>query len=285
MVGELIAGTAAGLTKPATVLIERVSDAVGGIAKPWQIQRVAKANAKANLIVAQSEIEITELQQRAAHRFIEEETKNQINIESITHQAIPHLSEDAEPEKIDDDFLRNFFDKSRLVSDEQMQDIWARILAGEANNPGTFSRKTINILADMDKSDADLFTRLCCYIWVFPGGAEPLVFVQDDFFTKRGVYLSSLAEIASLGLLHTSNLGFSLQGLPSKVTVSYFGRRVELSLAEGSNGTISCGDIVLTGAGRQIASITRLSPVHGLFEFMCEKWEKDSNIESVRVLS
>ena len=73
MVGELIAGTAAGLTKPATVLIERVSDAVGGIAKPWQIQRVAKANAKANLIVAQSEIEITELQQRAAHRFIEEE--------------------------------------------------------------------------------------------------------------------------------------------------------------------------------------------------------------------
>ena len=284
MVGELIAGTAAGLTKPATVLIEKVSDAVGGIARPGQIRRVARADADAKVILAEADIKITELQQRAAHRFIEEETKNQINIESITHQAIPHLNDDAEPEKIKDDFLRNFFDKSRLVSDEQMQDVWARILAGEANNPGTFSRKTVNILADMDKSDAELFTRLCCYIWMLPGGAEPLVFVKDDFFRERGIHLSSLAEVASLGLLHTSNLGFKLHGLPSKFTASYFGRRAELSLAEGSRGEMSCGDILLTGAGKQIASITQISLVQGFFESMCEKWEQDSKIESVRVL-
>ena len=37
------------LSKPATVLIERVSDAVGGIAKPWQIKRIAKAETKADL--------------------------------------------------------------------------------------------------------------------------------------------------------------------------------------------------------------------------------------------
>ncbi len=37
------------LSKPVTVLIERVSDAVGGIAKPWQIKRIAKAETKADL--------------------------------------------------------------------------------------------------------------------------------------------------------------------------------------------------------------------------------------------
>jgi hypothetical protein len=40
------------LSKPATVLIEKISDAVGGIFKPYQIVRVAKAEAEANRIQA-----------------------------------------------------------------------------------------------------------------------------------------------------------------------------------------------------------------------------------------
>ena len=31
------------LSKPATVLIEKISDAIGGIFKPYQIKRIAKA--------------------------------------------------------------------------------------------------------------------------------------------------------------------------------------------------------------------------------------------------
>jgi hypothetical protein len=38
------------LTKPATVLIEKISDAVGGIFKPYQVVRLAKAEAEANRI-------------------------------------------------------------------------------------------------------------------------------------------------------------------------------------------------------------------------------------------
>lgn len=40
------------LAEPATKLIEKVSDAVGGIAKPWQIKRVASAEAAAAKIAA-----------------------------------------------------------------------------------------------------------------------------------------------------------------------------------------------------------------------------------------
>ena len=197
MAGELIAATAAGLTKPATVLVERVSDAVGGIAKPWQIQRVAEAKAKSEarnaLILAQSEIDVTDLQRRAAMRWIEEETKNQVNIESITGQALPLVNDDAEPERIEDDFLRNFFDKCRIVSDEQMQDIWARILAGEANNPGTFSRKTINILGDMDKKDAELFGQLCRFVWTIAIDTEP------DRLLRRPILAAARMDFRPLG--------------------------------------------------------------------------------------
>jgi hypothetical protein len=47
------------LTKPATVLIEKISDAVGGIFKPHQIVRVAKDEAAADQIRAESQIQIS----------------------------------------------------------------------------------------------------------------------------------------------------------------------------------------------------------------------------------
>ena len=40
---------------------------------PYQIKTVAIAEAEAALMEAQSDIEITDLHRRAAHRFIEEE--------------------------------------------------------------------------------------------------------------------------------------------------------------------------------------------------------------------
>lgn len=112
------------LSKPATVLIEKVSDAVGGICKPWQVVRVAKAEQEAELIRATGEIEITDLHRRATHRWLEEEAKKQANIESITAIAIKNLDEEADPSKISEDWVSNFFDKSRIVSDEEMQELW-----------------------------------------------------------------------------------------------------------------------------------------------------------------
>jgi len=49
------------LSKPANTLVEKISEGIGGFCKPWQIRRVAKAEADVNLIKALSKIETTEL--------------------------------------------------------------------------------------------------------------------------------------------------------------------------------------------------------------------------------
>jgi len=149
------------LTKPATVLIEKISDAVGGVFKPYQIVRVAKADAEANRIQAESQIQVNDLHRRAMLRFLEEEAKKQSNIEAITRNALPLLEDKSEPQNVADDWITNFFDKSRIVSDGDMQHLWSRILAGEANAPGAFAKRTVNLLADLDKGDAELFMHLC----------------------------------------------------------------------------------------------------------------------------
>jgi len=66
------------LSKPATVLIEKISDAIGGIFKPWQIHRVAQAEGEAERIKAVAQIEISKLQRRALQRFIAEEVSSPI---------------------------------------------------------------------------------------------------------------------------------------------------------------------------------------------------------------
>ena len=51
--------------KPATVFIEKISDAVGVIWEPYQIKRMAKAEAEADLIMAETQIELSDMQRRA----------------------------------------------------------------------------------------------------------------------------------------------------------------------------------------------------------------------------
>src|ERR1700730_6385222 len=124
------------LGRPATALIEKISDAVGGIFKPYQIIRVAKAESEANRIQAESQIQVTDLHRRAMHRFLEEEPK-QSNMEAIIKNALPLLEDKSAPQNVADDWITNFFDKSRIVSDRDMQQLWA------------FSKRTVNLLADL----------------------------------------------------------------------------------------------------------------------------------------
>ena len=112
------------LSKSATVLIEKIYGATGGIFKPFQIKRVAKAEAEAALIHAESEIQVTDLHRRAACRFIAEEAKKQSNIEEITRKALPLLNDDSKPDQMEDDWIINFIDKCRLTSDQEMQNLY-----------------------------------------------------------------------------------------------------------------------------------------------------------------
>ncbi|MGO9633300.1 MAG: DUF2806 domain-containing protein, partial [Steroidobacteraceae bacterium] len=54
-------------------------------------------------------------------RFVIEEAKKQYNIEAITEKALPLLGEGASPQNIEDDWIAHFFDRCRLISDEEMQ--------------------------------------------------------------------------------------------------------------------------------------------------------------------
>jgi len=262
------------LSKPANTLIKKVSSAVGGVFEPWQIKRVAKAEAEANLTKAENEIEITDLHRRAMHRFVEEEANRQENMEEITKKSLPHLNEESDPDEIDNDWVTNFFDKSRIVSDDEMQNIWSQVLSGEANSPGSFSKRTVNLLSDLDKKDAELFQTLCRFGW-FIGSFSPLVFdPQDDIYKNLGITFESLSHLDSLGLIQFNGLsGFSRQGLPKSFSVAYCGQPLPLVMLQDSNNVLDIGKVLLSQAGIELSKIVQAPRVDGFYEYAKDKWQ------------
>ena len=186
-IGITIAGD---WSKPANTLIEKCAAAVSGIFRPAQIRRVAHAEADAEKIRAITQIEVTELQRRALIRFVSEEAQKQLNIETILTKALPDVKEDAHPERMDNDWIANFFDKCRLISDDEMQTLWAKVLAGEANAPGSFSKRTVILVGSMDKDDAATFSTLCRFAFIVAGDTTPLIFeTTNSIYNQKRNFL------------------------------------------------------------------------------------------------
>jgi hypothetical protein len=262
------------ISKPANTLIEKISDAIGGIFRPYQIRRVAQAEAEAEKIRATTQIEINELQFRAMQRFFIEEAKKQNNIESITSKALPLLDEKSKPEEMENDWITNFFDKCRLISDEEMQIIWARLLAGESNSPGYYSKRTIDLLASMDKSDADIFTNLCGFSFNVTD-ANPLIYDSEhSIYNSHGINFTTLSHLESIGLIHFDNIaGYILKRVNQKGYVTYFNKKLWIEFPKPENNEMKMGKVMLTHAGKQLIKVCNSIPIEGFINFVRETWE------------
>ena len=276
------------LAKPAVVLIEKVSDAVGCLYEPTKIKRIAVAEAEVSKIKAESDIQITDLERRAAQRWMKEEAIYQKNMENQVVRAIPLLNDDANPDAMEDDWITNFFAKSRIVSDSEMQELWVRLLAGEANSPGTFSRRTVNLLSDLDKGDAELFTRLCGLVWTLETEIEilpvPLVLdVEAKIYSRNGIDFMTLHNFESLGLLKfdqfanvrfTSSFDSQKPNSPDRCLARYFGKPLLLDLSKDVDNSLRFGQTFFTNAGEELARICGGKPVDGFYDYVKEQWKQ-----------
>lgn len=257
----------------ANILIEKISDAIGWVVRPYQIRRIARAEADADITRTLTKIEIDELTRRALGRVIVEETKKQDNIESIISKALPQLENNANPQGINDDWITNFFDKCRIVSDEEMQALWAKVLSGEANSPGKYSRKTVNFLGTLDKSDATLFASLCGFGWLF-GDVVPLVYnVESLIYKEHGITFRTLKHLDNIGLLSFEHIGgYRSKGLMKKIKLFYYGVPILIEFPKENDNELNIGNVLLSQIGQELALICGSKPVNGFLEYVIDYW-------------
>ena len=264
-----------GLSKPATVLIEKISDATGAIFKPIQIKRVAKADAEADRIKTLASIETSEMERRAIVRLIQEEGKKQENIESITAQATHKLNDDAKPGDIEDDWISHFFEKCRNISDQDMQRLWSNLLSGEANKPGSYSKRTLELVSTLDKYEAHLFTSLCSFA-ISEGGLVPLILnYEDEIYAKKGINFSSLNHLEAIGLVKFNDVtGFVIKDFAKEDVIHYHGIPIHFKFKQESGNTLKIGNILLTQAGQQLALVCGAQINREFVNYIIEHYKK-----------
>ena len=91
-----------------------------------------------------------------------QEEKRQGNIGAVVRQAAAQLGgKDVPDHEPDHDWTARFFNEIQDVSSGDMQTLWAKVLAGEVERPGSTSIKTLSILKNLDRVSAALFRTLC----------------------------------------------------------------------------------------------------------------------------
>lgn len=264
-----------GISQPATELIKRISDALGSLLQPWQMRRIARAQTDVDQIMAESQIKISEIEQRGINRLIKEEGRRQNNIESITAQALPLLSPDARPDEVDIDWIVHFFDRCRLVSDIEMQTVWANLLAGESNNPKQFSKRTIDLISTLDKTDAEIFTKICPFIWKI--GNEPFLIIPDvneSDYMKSGIDYSAMKHLEDIGLLSISTISpYGYRGITPTTSISYFDKRCSV-WAGAAGQSLSLGSALLSRSGQQLSRLVSCEPSEQYYVSIVAEWHR-----------
>ena len=268
-------------SKPATSLIENVSRAVGGIASPWQIKRVAAADAQASVLRAEGEAKAMEITKRAELRVARLEERRQENIEDITFQAASLIGDDAPPSEIDQDWLIYFFNSCQDTSDDEMKIIWSKLLSEEFKHPGNFSKRTIFRISQLTKREANDFTFVCSHIFDVNGKPELLLHQER---VNETIGIGRANQLASVGLLNFELL-ITVSSSKQEFVISHKNQQGTIRGLENSFDPLSgskhqspsywieVGNFELTDSGKELHRICGAKPTNEIFERTLELTE------------
>jgi Protein of unknown function (DUF2806) len=286
LLNSLVTGTTA-VPQSVAKLIDTVGEQMGFFLEPIHIRRrgqakvdvaAAEAEAKAELAVARAENKLTlwDIEDRTEERVLRREAKRQKHLESIVGHAARALSDESSPgtcdsisdQPVDEDWVAEFFNLCQDIGDEQMQLLWARLLAREVTKPGSLSLRTLAVVRTMGKRDAELFTRFCSMLWMSGNSLTPITLFEENAMNVHGSKISftEFIHLDSFGLIRFDNFaGFTLQfpagGL---IGLHYFGKFHVISKAspttQGETINFPIGKSLLSDLGQELVPIARPAP-------------------------
>lgn len=214
------------LVGPVEKLIDVVSKGIGTLYEPKKIRKKAIANAEAfrtiNDAIKDSNTEgsITYKDENFSINYINnEEIKNIVtseverlikerdNILKIADIAYDELENSKKEikESIDDDWQANFFEKGRKIYREDLQFIFGKILAGEIKQPGTFSKRLLNILSSISQTEAETFNTIASLVLKNQKG-KCFIVSDEEILKKFSIDIEKIIGLEEAGLINTELL-------------------------------------------------------------------------------
>jgi hypothetical protein len=201
---------------------------------PENIVKRAQAKAAARILAAKGKAEEDQIRAQSKARIAEMtwDERRRDNAESVIAEALlALLNSESTDEKasnnnatIDPDFFFRLMDGCQDISDEDMQQIWGKILAGEISKPGSFSYLTLEAVKRLRRREAEMFTTLCRFVCkvsgnliFFPTVGHTINKDNESFFPYY--YIIVLSEC---GLFQRTGITYATSFRNNVVLLSYF---------------------------------------------------------------
>ena len=180
------------------VLAEGQATAMGIIAR-------AQSDARSLLLSPNSDVQgQLDLAHTVTQRIQFQEEKRQSNIEAVVRQAALELEgQEVEDHEPDHDWTARLFNDVQDVSSERMQQLWAKVLAGEVERPGSTSFRTLRVLKDMNQHVARIFSWFCALCVYSEGTGDVDARICNGCF---GIFSTHGFRHSHLNLLNTHGL-------------------------------------------------------------------------------
>jgi hypothetical protein len=196
-------GDFTGLGKPATKLLDMIGKGIGRvysdtIGVKFEANRIKAIGEAKNAVKSMALESLPSLEKRANSRIDHVEAVRQKNIEDIVALSYNYLPETASEESTDQDWIARFFNSVQDISDNQLKDVWAKILAGEVKKAGSFSLRTLDTLRNLSHDEAKLFSKACEFVVT---SAYLLKLGAEFTYTKYGLNHHDLMVLCEAGLL------------------------------------------------------------------------------------
>lgn len=211
------------------------------------------------------------------------------NVERIAQGASERMSgSDAEKEEkirknITPDWSTNFYEQAKNVSDEDIRVLWEKVLMGEAEKRNSFSKRTLRIIGDMEKKDAEMFTHFCQFVVKVNPMKDMLLYpiIYNDshsVYDKKFQILDMMEHFASIGLLAIQLTGFSVANPTAFMQFYYHGSSIYMKLFPNKQYegryVMDMGKVMLTQAGLELFAICNATPNWKFWEYLQEEWKK-----------
>jgi uncharacterized repeat protein (TIGR03899 family) len=175
-----------------------------------------------------SELSKLPLVERAQQHALTISLRQQANLEAIITKAFSYTSNDEINDRVDSDWFFQFTQLAQDISNKTMQDLWAKILAGELQSPCSYSLKALKVFKNMSVADAKLFAKACNISATISDGSKIILtgcyeqanfrnlfqkrFVKIDTF-KFGIAYPQILSLASNNLVYKeeTELNFNSQ--------------------------------------------------------------------------
>lgn len=162
--GALIEVNTDGLAK----LAETIGGWFGWNARAIEHSAEAEAYAAVRKIDAENAAALIKLQgeDQLADYILAREKRKMLNAQNVVEQAQHHFieGEQVSDEPVNQDWINRFFTIVEDVSDAEMQQLWARILAGEIKRPKSYSLRTLELLRNLSQKEAEAINRASKYL-------------------------------------------------------------------------------------------------------------------------